>query len=133
MEFSGQYLTYTDYMALGGTLDIMPFNLLEFNARKQIDLRTQGRLVNVANVPQEVKLCMFELINSINNYNNNMNETRSTNVASEHTDGYTISYLSTGQIQEIIKAKSNDLEDVMTSYLADVVVNGTPVLYLGVC
>ena len=40
MEFEGQYLTYEDYKALGGTLnDQMPFNLLEFESRKQIDKR----------------------------------------------------------------------------------------------
>ena len=30
MEFNGQYLTYNEYKALGGSLDITPFNLLEF-------------------------------------------------------------------------------------------------------
>ena len=45
MEFKGQYLTYQEYKALGGTLDEMPFNLLEFNARKKIDERTFGRLI----------------------------------------------------------------------------------------
>ena len=33
MEFKGQYLTYQEFKALGGTLDEMPFNLLEYNAR----------------------------------------------------------------------------------------------------
>ena len=38
MEFNGQYLTYTEYKQLGGTIPIeLPFNLLEFNARKCID------------------------------------------------------------------------------------------------
>ena len=46
MEFTGQYLTYQEYLALGGTLEEMPFNLLEFDARKRIDKRTLERLVN---------------------------------------------------------------------------------------
>ena len=29
MEFKGQYLTYQEYLALGGTIEKMPFNLLE--------------------------------------------------------------------------------------------------------
>ena len=41
--FSGQYLTYLEYQSLGGTLEETPFNLLEYEARKQIDLRTQRR------------------------------------------------------------------------------------------
>ena len=61
MEFSGQYLNYSEYRLLGGTLDQTPFNLLEFEARKKIDERTQGRLKNVVEIPQEVKICMFAL------------------------------------------------------------------------
>ena len=47
MEFKGQYLTYEDYKALGGTLDLTPFNLLEFEARRRIDIKTQNRLKNI--------------------------------------------------------------------------------------
>ena len=47
MEFSGQYLTYEEYRALGGTLDLTSFNLLEFEARRQIDIKTFNRLKNV--------------------------------------------------------------------------------------
>ena len=36
MEFSGQYLNYEEYKSLGGTLDIMPFNILEFESRKEL-------------------------------------------------------------------------------------------------
>ena len=55
MEFSGQYLTYEEYKALGGTLDLTPFNLLEFESRRLIDTRTHNRLKNVDNIPEEVK------------------------------------------------------------------------------
>lgn len=133
MEFSGQYLTYEDYMALGGTLDIMPFNLLEFNARKEIDRRTLGRLLNVEEIPQEVKLCIFTMIDSINGYSTNLQGSRDKNIASEHIDGYTVSYVTSGQIQEIINSKSSELEDIMETYLSTTIVNGTPLLYLGVC
>ena len=44
MEFEGQYLTYAEYRSLGGTLDITPFNLLEFEARRKVDIETQSRL-----------------------------------------------------------------------------------------
>ena len=55
MEFKGQYLSYNEYKALGGeTLDQMPFNLLEFEARRKIDSRTQNRLKNInsSDIPQ---------------------------------------------------------------------------------
>ncbi len=80
MEFSEQYLTYEEYRSLGGTLDLTPFNLLEFEAHKRIDLRTQNRLKNVEEIPQEVKLCIYKLINTIQTYSNEKNR----NIQSEH-------------------------------------------------
>lgn len=57
-----KYLTYEEYIGLGGTLDMMPFNLLELEARINIDRETQNRLKNVENIPAEVKLCIYNLI-----------------------------------------------------------------------
>ena len=37
MKFKGQYLTYQEYKGLGGTLELTPFNILEFEARRRID------------------------------------------------------------------------------------------------
>ena len=70
MDFSGQYLTYSEYKVLGGQLDQTPFNLLEYDVRKEIDKQTLGRLVNLKEQREEVKMCVWELINlqqSINN------------------------------------------------------------------
>lgn len=41
MTFTNQYLNYNEYIELGGTLDELPFNLIEFECRKLIDERTQ--------------------------------------------------------------------------------------------
>ena len=65
MEFNGQYLTYNEYKALGGNLDQTPFNLLEYEARRKVDERTQQRLKNVNDIPQEVKLCEYTIINNV--------------------------------------------------------------------
>ena len=62
MKFDKQYLTYGEYRELKGTLGEMPFNILEFKARKKIDELTLNRLVNLPSQIQEVKLCMLELI-----------------------------------------------------------------------
>ena len=131
MEFSEQYLTYDEYKALGGTIDQTPFNLLEFEARRKIDERTLGRLKNVVKVPQEVKMCMFSLINSINSYGSSTSGNNK-NIASETTDGYSVSYVTGGTIQEIIKSKSIELNDIITTYLFGVIVNNEHILYLGV-
>lgn len=116
MEFSGQYLTYSEYTALGGTLSQTPFNILEFEARKQIDLRTQRRLLNVQVIPEEVKLCVFHLINKIDSYNKST-ENVGGNIASESTDGYSISYVTANQLSDITKSKNNELQDIILNDL----------------
>ena len=135
MEFSGQYLTYEEYTALGGTLDQTPFNLLEFEARRQIDIRTQNRLKDIDSeeIPQEVKLCEYNLINSINEFASSTNGAISTgNVASETTDGYSVSYINASQISDIVKSKNDEFNDIIRTYLLGVIVNEEHIMYLGV-
>ena len=137
MTFEGQYLTKQEYIALGGssTIGDMPFNLLEFEARRKIDIRTQNRLKDVESekIPQEVKLCEYALINSISNYANSTSNVAETgNVKSENTDGYSISYISTSEISEIIKSKSIELDDIIRTYLLEVIFDGEHLMYLGV-
>lgn len=131
MKFDNQYLTYLEYKGLGGTLEETPFNLLEFEARRKIDERTQGRLKGIDEVPDEVKICTFALINSINSYSSTLvNENK--NIASENTDGYSISYINSTQIQEVVKSKNNELDDIIMTYLLNVVIHNEHILYLGV-
>lgn len=127
MEFKGQYLTYQEYLALGGTLDEMPFKLLEYNARKKIDERTFGRLVDKGQEYQEVKLCVYNMITTLNSYSSY--DTQNKAISSESTDGYSISY-GTPQ-KSTTEAKNSELEDVINSYLANVVIDNVPVLYRG--
>ena len=135
MNFNGQYLTYPEYRLLGGTLEITPFNLLEFEARRMIDINTQNRLKEIKNeeVPEEVKLCEFNLISSINNYASSIESaTENGNIASESTDGYTVSYVKSASIKDIINSKNAELDDIIRTYLLGVIFNGKHILYLGV-
>lgn len=132
MEFSGQYLTYNEYRSLGGTLDLTPFNLLEFEARRKIDERTFGRLKRIENIPTEVKMCVYALINTLNSYSIDSTSSRNKNIASESTDGYSVSYASGSQVQEIVESKSVELNDIIMTYLLGVVVNNQHILYIGV-
>ena len=127
MEFEGQYLTYQEYKALGGTLDEMPFNLLEFNARKKIDERTFGRLVDKGQEYKEVKLCVYNMITTLNSYSSY--DTQNKAISSESTDGYSISY-GTPQ-KSTTEAKNSELEDVIDTYLSNLIVDDVPVLYRG--
>ena len=127
MEFKGQYLTYQEYLALGGTLDEMPFNLLEFNARKKIDERTFGRLVDKGQEYQDVKLCVFNMITILNSYSSY--DTQNKAISSENTDGYSISY-GTPQ-KSVTEAKNSELEDIIDTYLSNLIVDDVRVLYRG--
>lgn len=127
MEFKGQYLTYQEYKALGGTLDEMPFNLLEFNARMKIDERTFGRLVDKGQEYKEVKLCVYNMITTLNSYSSY--DTQNKAISSENTDGYSISY-GTPQ-KSTTEAKNSELEDVIDTYLFNLIVDDVPVLYRG--
>ena len=129
MEFEGQYLVYEEYKALGGTLDLMPFNLLEFESRRRIDIRTFDRLkdINSKDIPQEVKMCVYALINSMSAYDETLNNIFTKgNVSSENIDGYSVSYINASQINDVIKSKNNELEDIIRSYLLGVIYNESP-------
>lgn len=128
MDFEGQYLKYNEYKALGGELDIMPFNLLEFEARQNIDKYTFGRLKDLNEQIQDVKLCVYRLIGMINSYNKQ--ETQNKGVSSENIDGYSVSYIS--PTTNITDAKSNEIRGIIREYLIECKLDdGTPYLYCG--
>src|SRR5574344_1131711 len=127
MEFNNQYLSYEEYKSLGGTLGEMPFNILELKARQVINERTQNRLKNIEQIPQEVKICVYDLINTMNKYNLSDNST-SSNISSENTDGYSVTYKSGTEMTTEQKAQC---EDIMLTDLYGVIVNNEAILYLG--
>lgn len=134
MTFEGQYLTYAEYQELGGSaIGEMPFNLLEFEARRQIDSRTLNRLKNGLNIPQEVKLCEYALINSINEFaTSTSNVAINGNVASENTDGYSASYVTSDKISDIVKSKQDEMNNIIETYLMFVTYNGEHIMYIGI-
>lgn len=128
MNISGQYLEYSEYTSLGGTLEETPFSILEYNARMKINERTFGRLINLETIPEEVKMCVFNLINTLDSYSSYSESKKG--VASENTDGYSISY--TGANKTIVEAMNSEIEDIIKTYLSNVSVDNTPVLYRGI-
>ena len=132
MEFSEQYLTYEEFMTLGGTISKMPFNILEFETRNRINNRTQNRINNMKDKPQEVKLCVNAMINTLVQYVIDSSKGINKNIASESIDGYSVSFITGSQVQEAIKSKKSELEDIMQTYLGDIrTSDNIPVLYLG--
>lgn len=129
MEFTGQYLTYNEYQELGGTLDQTPFNLLEFEARRRIDLRTQNRLVGLENgeIPQEVKLCIFKIIETV--LKAYEGET-SRGISHETVGSYSVTY--DDDMKKIVESKNVEINDLIMSELFGVIVNNEHILYCGV-
>jgi hypothetical protein len=130
MNFKGQYLTHDEYQDLGGLLKEVPFNLLEYDARKMIDERTFGRLINIATkeIPFDVKVCIYEMIEVKEGYQSLKTQNKA--IASESTDGYNVTYRK--QETSDIEAENKELMNIIESNLSNVVINNIPVLYLGV-
>ena len=130
MESTKQYLTYADYTALGGTLAEAPFNILELKAQKEIDKYTFGRLQDLDDQINEVKVCEYELINKFNNYIN-AEKNQASGISSESTDGYSVSYGT--KSSDSVSSMSKDIENCIKTYLAECKLeDGTPYLYCGV-
>lgn len=131
MDFTNQYLTYEEYMVLEGTLEEVPFNELEYECRRIIDSRTQNRLKNADEIPEEVKMLENKMIQTLQGYYVSLNKAQS-GVASENTDGYSVSYISSNQISQLIEGKIDVLQDLVSTYLFGVIVNNEHLLYCGV-
>lgn len=126
MEFKGQYLTYQEYKALGGALSLTPFNILEFEARRKIDVITHNRLVNGENIPEQVKMCEYSIIDKILKvYDENINRGKN----SESVGSYSVSY---SDVQKIIEDKNTEIEDIITTDLYGVIYNNEHLIYSGV-
>lgn len=123
MEFSGQYLTYAEYKSLGGTLDEVPFNIMELTARGMLNERTHNRLKDLDTQINEVKVCMFELIDNMQT-----SITSKSNISSENIDGYSVSYANKTTIEQQKVYDEIIRSNLMMCQLED----GTPYLYCGV-
>ena len=121
MEFENQYLTYDEYKQIGGELQEMPFNLLEYRARKEIDRATFNRFSKLENYPQELKMCINELIAECYSYNSIGNK------SSESVGSYSVSFN-----KPVTSEEQKTLDNIIATYLSEIKVNDVPVLYCGV-
>lgn len=123
------YIDLTYYKLNGGKVDMTDaaFPRNEFLARKLVDQRTQGRVKNMAQVPEAVKWLMVELVTLEATQGAEITEHQA--VSSFSNDGYSETYadpLTADRVKEIEI-------DLVEEYLSDEVDdNGTPLLFLGV-
>lgn len=56
------YLTYTEYISMGGTLDEVAFNSLLLDVESKVNYLTNGRIGKLETIPQAVKTLIYKLI-----------------------------------------------------------------------
>ena len=74
MELKPNYLTYEEYKENGGTILENIFNSLEYKSELIVDRYTFNRFRKIETYPDELKMCIFDLINTIDNNGNTMFE-----------------------------------------------------------
>ena len=131
MDFTNQYLNYQEYTELGGTLEEVPFNELEYECERIIDSRTQNRLKKADEIPQEVKMLEYKMLENLQGYYISLKKAQS-GVSSENTDGYSVTYIPSNQIGQLVEGNIVILQDLISTYLFGVIVNNEHLIYLGV-
>ena len=130
MEFEDKYLSYSEYLDIGGTLEDTPFHLFEYKAEMEINKYTFNRLEELQKIPQEVKMCAYELINLM--YIQSKISEHS-DISSENIDGYSVSY--SKETTETQKTYNDKIKSIITTCLSNVTVTiedeEIPVLYRG--
>ena len=134
------YLTYSEYQSMGGALDEVTFNDLEFEAEALVNWHTFNRFKRDTTFPTELKRLMKYLISMAAFQNNMLSASGATSassqvqgaIASQSNDGVSVSYntLSAKELMEDIKA---DSKSAVEKYLNGVMNEaGRVVLYRGV-
>ena len=124
-----QYMTFEQYIALGGTLPLMEFTLAEVKARARIDAMTQGRVANMAEVPLQVLVAMMEIM-TVDGAFSAAAQAAAPVAASFTTDGYSETYGSAeSRTAAIEKQLTGSIETLLDGITDD---DGVPLLYAGV-
>lgn len=121
------YLTYSEYMNYGGSADQAAFTLLEFKARKQIDLLTASRVQNMETVPEAVKLCMMTIMN-MDQASGAEAQATNPQLTSFNNDGYSESYGNALSADDTAKQIQKAVVSMLYGEVDD---NGVPLLYRG--
>jgi hypothetical protein len=111
-----EYLTLADYKSLGGTLEQPEFIRQEYAVRKEIDLHTFNRLQAVDPIPQDLKMCTFELIQR---------------QLCGDLDGQDFSSQGSGNLSGTKEDRQKRICEIIRRYLDGLSVGGIPVFYAG--
>lgn len=117
-----EYLTYGEYLVMGGSLPETAFDRYNFMARRIIDHETFNRVLELTEIPKEVKMLSFELIEL-----NAKADISTENVVSESVGSWSKSYKDISSDEY-----NNQTVYLVHTYLSGIYLeNGTPLLYRG--
>ena len=133
------YLSYDEYLNMGGELDETTFYQLEFEARSVIDWWTFNRLQREESFPEAVKRCMMRLVQLINDKQKAMSVDVGSGdtsakplISQESNDGVSVSY-NTLSAKEAVDTMQDTLKATVQMYLSSVRNSlGHKVLYRGI-
>ena len=122
------YITYDEYLDLGGTLDETAFDDIAYDAQCIIDWWTFNRLQNETAYPTAVKRCMYKLIQLLYSQqtiidvavpHTTTNETTVTAaISSESNDGVSTTY-NTISVKDVLDVTQKEFEDIVHSINKD--------------
>jgi len=115
------YLTFEEYIALGGTItDEVTFDDLEYEAESIVNYYTFNRLCDDTEFPEAVKRCIFTLMKLILAQSKYLNPNEDNiQVASQSNDGVSISYNILSASDVMVNSKSQ-IDRTVNRYLEGV-------------
>ena len=133
------YLTYDEYIAYGGTLDETTFNDFNFEAESIVNYFTFNRLVHENEISENIKRCVYKLINIAKQKADALtlgaSATGESNsnacITSQSNDGVSISYNALSA-SELFQSSDKEMQSLVNKYLQGVRNSlGQIVLYRG--
>lgn len=128
------YLTYDEYEDMGGQLPAAAFSMLEFRARKAVDMLTHGRVADEQPVREAVKLAVYALVGEMDADEKRAAAYDGREVQSMSNDGVSVTFASGAQAgAEAVRAQNARYAGLLKSYLAgETTEDGLSLIYAGV-
>lgn len=121
-----QYLTYEEYIEIGGTLDLAAFNRSIDRACGVIDNATKKRIESMESVPRMAKVLCRELVEY---FADNFGSSKQISNHNQSAGGVSESE---SFVIRSIEERAGEIDDMVKDYLLNEVDDcGTPLLYRG--
>lgn len=127
------YLTYDEYEGMGGQLPAAAFSVLEFRARKAVDMLTHGRVADEQPVREAVKLAVYALVGEMDADEKRAAAYDGREVQSMSNDGVSVTFSAAAAGGDAARAQNARYNNVLKAFLfGEVTEDGVPLIYAGV-